>query len=147
MNCTAKESTRAREAFLEHLGTIQPKQGSLKLDEDYQAKISKIVQTEIVPARTFKNKMDAIRDTLFGNLAKGVVGALGPPAWDRSDFHCSVLSPGPIFWHSQVRQRHTPRGLLSIPSSRNALPPENARFLTSSIWIEERHISFASQDL
>jgi hypothetical protein len=73
-----KESAGAREAFLEHLGAIQAKQGSLKPDEDYQAAISKIVQTEIVPAaRTFKNKMEGIRDTLFGNLAKGFVGALG----------------------------------------------------------------------
>ena len=73
-----KESTGAREAFLELLATIQAKQGSLKADEEYQPAISKIVQTEIVPAaRAFKNKMDGIRDTLFGNLAKGVAGALG----------------------------------------------------------------------
>jgi hypothetical protein len=73
-----KDASGAREAFLEHLGTIQAKQGSLKPDEDYQATISKIIQTENVPAaRTFKNKMDGIRDDLFGNLAKGVVGALG----------------------------------------------------------------------
>jgi hypothetical protein len=73
-----KEAAGAREAFLEHLGTIQAKQGALKPDEDYQATISKIIQSEIVTAaRTFKNKMDGIRDTLFGNLAKGAVGALG----------------------------------------------------------------------
>lgn len=73
-----KESSRAREAFLEHLGTLQAKQGSLNPDENYQAAISKIVKTEIVPAaKTFKNKMDGIRDTLFGNLAKGVAGGVG----------------------------------------------------------------------
>jgi hypothetical protein len=73
-----KQAAGAREAFLELLATIQAKQGSLKADEEYQSAISKIVQTEIVPAaRAFKNKMDGIRDTLFGNLAKGVAGALG----------------------------------------------------------------------
>ena len=73
-----KESSGAREAFLEHLGTIRAKQSALKPDEDYHAAITKIVQTEIIPAaRTFKNKLDGIRDTLFGNLATGVAGALG----------------------------------------------------------------------
>jgi hypothetical protein len=73
-----KESSGAREALLEHLCTVRAKQSSLKPDEDYHAAISKIVQTEIVPAaRIFKNKMDGVRDTLFGNLVTGVVGALG----------------------------------------------------------------------
>jgi hypothetical protein len=36
------------------------------------------VTTEIVPAaRAFKNKLQSIRESLFGNLAKGMLRALG----------------------------------------------------------------------
>jgi hypothetical protein len=73
-----KESASAREAFLEHLSVLQAKQGALNQDEDYEAAIRKIVMEDIVPAaRTFKDKLEGTRDSLFGNLAKGVLGALG----------------------------------------------------------------------
>lgn len=73
-----RESRGPREAFLEHLSIIQAKQGALKQDEDYATAISKIVTTQIVPAaREFRNKMQTIRESLFGTLAKGAISAVG----------------------------------------------------------------------
>ncbi len=73
-----KESTTAREEFLEHLSVLQAKQGALKPDEDYNAAVSKIVTTEIVPAATaYRKKLEGIGETFFGNLAKGAWTAVG----------------------------------------------------------------------
>ena len=76
-----KESENAREAFLEHLVVLQAKQANIGADGDYSGAVQKLVTTEIVPAaRTFKNKLDTIADNLFGQLATGVVTALGTAA-------------------------------------------------------------------
>jgi hypothetical protein len=73
-----KASEKAREAFLEHLVVLQTKQGNIGPDGDYTRAVQKVVITEILPAaRTFKNKLEAIWDNLFGKLATGVVTALG----------------------------------------------------------------------
>ncbi|WP_433965884.1 hypothetical protein [Tunturiibacter gelidiferens] len=67
-----RDSTNAREEFLEHLSVLQAKQGAIKPDDDYNAAVSKIVTTEIVPAATtYRKKLEGIGETLFGSLAKG----------------------------------------------------------------------------
>lgn len=71
-----KASENARAEFLEHLSVIQAKQASVGLDGDYAGAIEKIIATEIKPAaRTFRNKLQAINESLFGAVAKGVIGA------------------------------------------------------------------------
>jgi hypothetical protein len=76
-----KASEAAREEFLEHLAMIQAKQASIGIDGDYRAALQRIVKTEITPAaRTFKNKLRAIDESLYGALAKGAVGYLGSSA-------------------------------------------------------------------
>ncbi len=73
-----KASEKAREEFLEHLSVIQSKQASIGLDGDYAGAIEKVVTSEIKPAvQTFKNKLQAIDASLFGAIAKGVIGAAG----------------------------------------------------------------------
>jgi hypothetical protein len=73
-----KASEKAREEFLEHLGVIQTKQASVGIDGDYRGTIDKLIDTEIRPAvRTFKNKLRSIDESLFGAIAKGVVGGAG----------------------------------------------------------------------
>jgi hypothetical protein len=73
-----KASEKAREEFLEHLSVIQSRQAGIGLDGDYTAAIEKLITTEIRPAvRTFKNKLRTIDESLFGAVAKGVVGAVG----------------------------------------------------------------------
>jgi hypothetical protein len=73
-----KESEKAREAFLEHLTALQAKQASIGIDGDYAGAVRKVVETDIIPAaRTFKNKLDSVYETLFGSLAKGALGFLG----------------------------------------------------------------------
>jgi hypothetical protein len=73
-----KDSTKAREEFLEHLSVLQARQGAIKPDDDYNAAVSKIVTTEIVPAATtYRKKLEGIGETLFGSLAKGAWTAVG----------------------------------------------------------------------
>jgi hypothetical protein len=73
-----KKSSAAREAFLEHLNMIQAKQATIGLDGDYAGAIEKLINSEIKPAvQTFKNKLRTIDESLFGAVAKGVVGAAG----------------------------------------------------------------------
>ena len=73
-----KESEKAREAFLEYLAVLQAKQAEIGLDGDYAGAIEKLVTTEIVPAACrFTNELATIADSLFGTLAKGVVGVAG----------------------------------------------------------------------
>lgn len=73
-----KSSEKAREQFLEHLGAIQAKQASIGVDGDYAGAIEKLITTEIKPAvQTFKNKLTTIDDSLFGAIAKGIIGAVG----------------------------------------------------------------------
>jgi hypothetical protein len=76
-----KESEKSREAFLEYLAILQAKQAEIGLDGDYAGAIEKLVTTEIVPAaRRFTNELATIADSLFGTLAKGVVGVAGSSA-------------------------------------------------------------------
>jgi len=73
-----KASQKAREEFLEHLSVIQSRQASIGLDGDYAGAIEKLVTNEIKPAaQTFKSKLQTIDETLFGAIAKGVIGAAG----------------------------------------------------------------------
>jgi hypothetical protein len=68
-----KASASEREHFLEYLGALQAKQAGIVVGSDYAGAIERIVTTEIVPAaRDFRNKMDAIGDRLFGNIATDV---------------------------------------------------------------------------
>jgi hypothetical protein len=72
-----KRSESARIEFLEHLSVLQVKQGKIGADGDYKGTVTQLVQTEILPAvRTFRKKLNAIHESLFGNLAKGALGAL-----------------------------------------------------------------------
>jgi hypothetical protein len=73
-----KESDKARQEFLEHLSVIQAKQAAIGLDGDYAGAIEKVITTEIKPAvQAFRNKLRTIDESLFGAVAKGVVGAAG----------------------------------------------------------------------
>jgi hypothetical protein len=73
-----KDSTKAREEFLEHLSVLQAKQGAIKPDDDYNAAVSKIVMTEIVPAATtYRKKLEGIGETFLGSLAKSAWTAVG----------------------------------------------------------------------
>jgi hypothetical protein len=76
-----KESESAREAFLEHLITLQAKVGSVPSDGDYQKTIERIVTTEIRPAaRTFQNKLDTIYEKLKGKIVGGTLTWAGSSA-------------------------------------------------------------------
>ena len=73
-----KDSTKAREEFLEHLSVLQVKQGEIKPDEDYNAAVSKIVMTEILPAATaYRKRLEGIGEAFLGNLAKSAWTAVG----------------------------------------------------------------------
>jgi hypothetical protein len=73
-----KDSAKAREEFMEHLSTLQAKQGAVQPGEDYNAAVSKIVATEIVPAAAaYRKKLEAIGETFLGNLAKSAWTAVG----------------------------------------------------------------------
>jgi hypothetical protein len=73
-----KESDKPRQEFLEHLSVIQAEQAAIGLDGDYAGAIEKVITTEIKPAvQAFRNKLRAIDESLFGAVAKGVVGAAG----------------------------------------------------------------------
>jgi len=73
-----KESEKAREAFLEYLVALQAKHSDVGIESDYAASIEKQVATEIVPAaQKFRNDLTTIADSMFGALAKGVVGFVG----------------------------------------------------------------------
>jgi hypothetical protein len=71
---------------------IQSKQAAIGRDADYTGAIDRLIDTEIRPAaRAFKNKLQAIDESLFGAIAKGVVAAAGGP---------SVLTIfGDLSWH------------------------------------------------
>src|SRR5258708_4854767 len=72
-----KASEKAREEFLEHLEGIDTKQATIGVDGDYAGAIDKLVNAEIKPAaRTFRNKLQTIDESLFGAIAKGVIGAV-----------------------------------------------------------------------
>jgi len=76
-----KSSEKAREAFLEHLDVLQAKLAAIGPEGDYAGAIDKMVTTEILPAaRNFKNKLQTIRETQFGAVAKGAVTYLGSSA-------------------------------------------------------------------
>jgi len=73
-----KESEKARETFLEHLGALQAKQGDVGKDGDYSGTIKDIINTDVVPAaRAFKAEIDSVYDRLYGDLAKGALKYLG----------------------------------------------------------------------
>jgi hypothetical protein len=73
-----KDSSKAREEFLEHLSVLQAKQGAIQPGDDYNAAVSKIVMTEIVPAATtYRKKLEGIGETFLGSLAKGAWTAVG----------------------------------------------------------------------
>jgi hypothetical protein len=73
-----KESETAREEFLEHLAFIQKKQMVVGSDGDYAGAIESLVEAEVLPAaRTFRNKLKVIEDSLFGSITKGVIGFAG----------------------------------------------------------------------
>ncbi|KVC54107.1 hypothetical protein WI72_19765 [Burkholderia ubonensis] len=73
-----RESTSAREAFLEYVSILQAKAASIGPDQTYSEVIDKLVLTEIMPAaRQFSNKLQAVFENTLGSLAKGVVGAIG----------------------------------------------------------------------
>ena len=71
-------SENARQEFLEHLSEIQAKQAAIGLDGDYAGAIEKVITTEIKPAvQAFRNKLQTIDESLFGAVAKGIIGAAG----------------------------------------------------------------------
>jgi hypothetical protein len=73
-----KDSTKAREEFLEHLSVLQAKQGAIKPEDDYNEAVSKIVMTEILPAAAaYTKKLEGIGETFVGSLAKGAWTAVG----------------------------------------------------------------------
>lgn len=73
-----KASESAREEFLEYLAALQAKQSHIAVSADYAASIDQIIVSDIVPAaRTFKKKLQAIDESLFGALAKGALGYAG----------------------------------------------------------------------
>jgi|SRR5579864_1659013 len=76
-----KASEAAREEFLEQLASIHAKQAGIGNDGNYSGEIKRIITTEIVPAaHNFKNKLRAIHESLYGTLAKGILGAAGSSA-------------------------------------------------------------------
>lgn len=76
-----KKSQSAREEFLEHLATLQEKHNTLVGTANYEAAITYLVKTEIVPAaRAFRNKLEAIDDSLYGSLAEGAITGIGASA-------------------------------------------------------------------
>ena len=71
-----KASEKDREAFLEHVAVLHAKQDPFGTGNDYATEIHKLVMTEILPAaREFRNKLQTTRETLFGALVKGAIGA------------------------------------------------------------------------
>jgi hypothetical protein len=73
-----KASEKAREEFVEHLSAIQSKQANIGIDGNYAGAIEKLIAEEIRPAvQTFKGKLRTIDESLFGAIAKGVIGAAG----------------------------------------------------------------------
>ena len=72
-----KETEVHREAFLEHIATLQSKQGAFE-GGDYSGAIKDIVAADIIPeARKFKNAVDDAYAKLFGNLVKTTLSYLG----------------------------------------------------------------------
>jgi len=70
-----RKSESPREQFLEYLSTLQAKRGSI--GGDYTAEITALMKTVIIPAaRTFRNKLAAVDDALYGTVAKTVVGGI-----------------------------------------------------------------------
>jgi hypothetical protein len=73
-----KDSTAAREDFLQHLSVLQAKQGAIKPEDDYDSAVSKIVTTEILPAATaYRKKLEGIGEAFVGSLAKSAWTAVG----------------------------------------------------------------------
>lgn len=73
-----KSSAGAREAFLEHMASLQVNASEVTDDGDYQAAIEKILTTEIRPAaRDFQNALEKIDDGFKASIAKGGIGVLG----------------------------------------------------------------------
>ena len=73
-----KSSQKAREEFLEHMGSLRDRQGSIDVGSDYAGEIDKIIKSEILPAaHDFRNKLEAIDNSFKSALAKGTVGFLG----------------------------------------------------------------------
>lgn len=76
-----KESTKAREEFLEHLAILHAKQKGIGSDGNYEDAIRKLVLTEVIPAaNTFKKQLETIYDKIWGALATGGVTYLGGSA-------------------------------------------------------------------
>ena len=65
-----KESTSAREAFLEYVVALQARIGSTQVGEDYRRSISRMIDAEVRPAaREYRNRLQVIREKLFGAIA------------------------------------------------------------------------------
>jgi hypothetical protein len=66
-----KESTNAREAFLEYVIVLQAKIGDVRVGEDYGRSVSHMIDTEVRPAaRQYRSRLESIRGKLFGSVAK-----------------------------------------------------------------------------
>ncbi len=73
-----RESAGAREAFLEYIAGLQAKLGKIAIEEDYSKTITRIIETEILPAaREFRNKLQSIHEKLFGAITKDSLIVLG----------------------------------------------------------------------
>ncbi len=73
-----KSSAGAREAFLDHMASLQTKASEITDPGDYHAAIEKILTTEIRPAaRDFQNALEKIDDGFKASIAKGGIGVLG----------------------------------------------------------------------
>jgi hypothetical protein len=76
-----KESESTREAFLEHLSTLQAKIGAVPADGNYTAAIESIIATEIRPgAREYRNELVTIREKLVGKVVQAAIGWACSPA-------------------------------------------------------------------
>jgi hypothetical protein len=77
-----KESKNEREAFLEYIIALQAKIGDVPVGEDYGRAVSRMIDTEVIPAaRQYRSRLESIRDRLFGSVAKDAVkGVVGTAA-------------------------------------------------------------------
>jgi hypothetical protein len=65
-----KESANAREAFLEYVIALQARIGSTRVGENYEKSISRMIDAEVRPAaREYRDKLQKIREKLFGTIA------------------------------------------------------------------------------
>jgi hypothetical protein len=70
-----RESSRDREAFLEHLYELEAKLGAISTEVDYHDEIRRVIDSEVRPAiRTFRNALDSTREKLYGRILKSAAG-------------------------------------------------------------------------